>query len=76
MKILIYSLNFYFRKNKQTKKRPLQPLAINNDLQNALFNDNNLSSVSSETVGEYDTWDLPRLKQPEKGQTSLILWRN
>ena len=26
-----------------------------------------MSSVSSETVGEYDTWDLPRLKQPEKG---------
>ena len=55
------------QKSKQTKKRPLQPLAINNELQNALFQDNSLSSVSSETVGEYDTWDLPRLKQPEKG---------
>ena len=25
------------QKSKQTKKRPLQPLAINNELQNALF---------------------------------------
>ena len=31
------------------------------------FHDNNLSLVSSETVGEHDTWDLPGLKQHEKG---------
>ena len=54
---------------KQSKKQPLQPVAITDDLRNALFEekDESSQSVSSETVAEYDLWDLPKLKQPEKG---------
>ena len=56
-------------KREQSKKQPLQPVAITDDLRNALFEekDESSQSVSSETVAEYDLWDLPKLKQLEKG---------
>ena len=54
---------------KPSKKQPAQPVAISNDLRNALFEENEVSSqsVTSETVAEFDVWNLPKLKQPEKG---------
>ena len=56
---------------KQPKRPPLQPKAISNNLRAALFDENlqpGFSRVSMETVLDNDIdWDLPKLKQPEKG---------
>ena len=55
------------------KKKPLKPVAIANDLRNALFGEANdsseLPSSHSETVEDLDNdeWKLPKLKQPDKG---------
>ena len=56
---------------KQPKRPPLQPKAISNNLRAALFDENlqpGFTGFSMETVFDNDIdWDLPKLKQPEKG---------
>ena len=60
---------------KQPKRPPLQPKAISYNLRAALFDENlqpGFSGVSMETVFDNGIdWDLPKLKQPEKGLSPL-----
>lgn len=53
-------------KNKQSKKLPLQPVALSQNLINAMF-ENNEEIEKAVPSDDFDSWDLPKLKAPEKG---------
>ena len=62
--------------SKGYKRKPLQPVNIGNNLMDALFEsprENDIEANENEQV-DYDfDWELPRLKEPEKGSAIPVL---